>query len=668
MNICINFKQTYIFYIAILLVSIISSIVRYPDFNDTLWSASDTNYQCLMNAKAMMEADEDAISWLPLITFSEDTDYGLSYSSGAFDKKTEKYFYYISFPAFPFTAYILFLKIANLAADETSIYIFINVLFCISTLLVARLFEKIFQTKSDKRIIVLLTGITFLFSVEIMHSMGMTYWGHNWYMIFFPLLWMSYIKITQSGAPAKGNYILFYLFGFMLLQTEWSAYFALFAFCIVGLIQGIKTHKKKYFFIACGIIAEMCLAIILFMSVRIYLVGFNEFINVILLRAKGRSRILDFGLFDIEKSLVDSFGGMLALIIVFFVWLVLFLICEKHKKIKVAVSVDTLTIFLILLMPLIENHVFTEHALQYSMDRMKWYFLLQFLLLYMVSKLNITKVARTVIYYSVIIVMSISFLSYLYISNDYLWHDERLADSKIIAQYIENNYPDNVYGQLSDENVWGYSKMLFGHGIKELATMNSLIERAHYLHKRYAIGLNDLELSYTQKWYSSAVIYDFSTETYDIVGTICNQYMNKMNDLVYLEYANYVDIYLEGYNNPAYTVDFPQNATLNKKIDLVYGYIQKNNKKTKNVFFSTKTKMIPNIISPLSTVENKVLFWNWESNRERLTGAKYLLSNDDTARILDMYEGEGYIYVELETDQISEFDFPNTIQVIYEEQ
>ena len=89
-----------LFLLCMLVAGIVSCVIRYPDFDTTLWSASDTNYQCLMNAKAMLEADEETPAFLPLITFSEETDHGLEYSSGAFDRKTGKYFYYVSFPAF----------------------------------------------------------------------------------------------------------------------------------------------------------------------------------------------------------------------------------------------------------------------------------------------------------------------------------------------------------------------------------------------------------------------------------------------------------------------------------------------------------------------------------------------------------------------------------------
>ena len=139
-------KENILIYVILLVAGIVSCVIRYPDFDTTLWSASDTNYQCLMNAKAMLEADEETPAFLPLITFSEETDHGLEYSSGAFDRKTGKYFYYVSFPAFPFAALTLFLKLTGLAVTESSLYLFCSILFCLSLLVTVRLFLIIFDS------------------------------------------------------------------------------------------------------------------------------------------------------------------------------------------------------------------------------------------------------------------------------------------------------------------------------------------------------------------------------------------------------------------------------------------------------------------------------------------------------------------------------------------
>lgn len=662
-------------YIVVLFVSAVSCMIRYPDFETTLWSASDTNYQCLMNAKAMLEADEEAISFLPLITFSEDTDYGLEYSSGAFDQETGRYFYYISFPSFPFIAFTLFLKITGLAVNEVSLYIFCSILFCISAFVVVRLFVIIFSDKLSEPCIAFITGTTYLFSYEIMHSMGLTYWGQNWYMIFFPLLSMEFFQMERLDRPEFKNYLLFAVLGFLLLQTEWSGYFALFAFWVVSVIRLIKNKERKYMYIAIVIVAEVMISAMLFVVLRANVVGFQEFINVIKQRTAGRSRISDYSFFAVEKSLLYSFGNSIVLTAAYAVWMTLHNLMNKKR---ISVKKESITVFVLFFVPILENHIFMNHALTYSMDKMKWYFVIHFILMCIVSELVCLKNAKKIIFYSMGCVMMVSLFSYLFVENNYRWRDERLKASSELEQFIDMNYGDNVLGQLGDSSVWGYSKMLFGHGIVKETTINSMIKRANEFHKRYAVALNDFDLSYTQKWYSSAIVYDTETGKYIVAGSIWNQFHDKINDLGYLEDAQSVDICVNSFDNFVKRITFQKDSTLEEKMTLIYHLMNCYDLQENIIYFVAETEQVPSLImadnqnlgewlSGVSLERNRLIFLNTDGNKELLYNAKQLSANSIDADIIDIFTEGDFIYVDLETDQIMEYSYPNTISIIYEE-
>lgn len=688
-------------YAVLLAAGIVSCVIRYPDFETTLWSASDTNYQCLMNAKAMLEADEGTLSFLPLITFSEDTDYGLEYSSGAFDQKTGKYFYYVSFPAFPFAALTLFLRVTGLAVNETSLYLFCSILFCISLLVTVRFFLTIFDSETaddiarcmaagrndsilhklglysglDKCCIAFMTGITYLCSVEIMHSQGLTYWGQNWYMIFFPVLCTLFLKIERTEKPAGKDYGVFLIFGLLLLQTEWSGYFALFAFWIVSLFRLVKRREKKYFCLVVGMAAETVVSALAFVLVNAGLVGFSEFMSVILQRAEGRSRTAEYAVFAVEETLLYSFGGMLILLGGYLIWLAVYRIGNRRR---IFMGKKYLSLLLILVIPVLENHLFTNHALRYSMDRMKWYFVLNFILLYVILELIDLKYARLIIGYTTTIVMGLCLCAYLLIENDYRWNDERLKASRELEQYIEANYNDNVLGQLGNESVWGYSKLLFGHGILKEASIDRLIDRAAEFHKRYAVALNDLDLSYTQKWYSSAVIYDLLEEKYIITGSLCDQYLDRMNDLAYLQYAEYVDMYIGNYHGTAQRIEFPRDSTMKEKEELVGQFVQGCDREGGLVYFVSETGNIPRLFTVHNVNEgewtggvnpyrNRLIFVKTEGNSDLLDHAVALCSDALEAEIVDIWSEGDFIYVDLETDKILDFSYPNAISARYEE-
>ncbi len=658
-------------YIILLIVCLAGCILRYPDFETALWSASDTNYQCLMNAKAMLSADDEAVSFLPLITFCEETDYGLEYSSGAFDKETGKYFYYISFPAFPFTAFALFLKITQMAVNEISMYIFCSILFCISTLVVMRLFIVIFEGRLNQRYIAFIVGTTYLCSVEIMHSMGLTYWGQNWYMIFFPVLCVQFLKLVRMDKPKISNYFVFFLFGFMLLQTEWSGYFALFAFWLISLIRMIRGHEKKYLYLAIGMAVETFLSIAGFVAIRVSLVGGSEFIGVLTQRVTGRSRIADYSVFEVEKTLLYSFGGMIVLSAVYIAWAILY---KFQNRKKFSIKKDDIPILLLFVIPLSENHLLVNHALTYSMDKMKWYFVIAFLLLYIISELKGIKRAKLIICYSMAVVMAISLLSYLFVENNYRWNDRKLCASRELARFIETNYADNVLGQLGTNSVWGYSKMLFGHGIVKESDIQSLKERAEKMHKRYAVALNDMELCYTQKWYSSAVIYDLSEKKYIVAGSLCNSYEDKLNDFEYLKEAECIDMYINGFNNFISRISFPQDSTVREKKILIYEFMANADLGDNIIYYLSEVAAVPNLIMVdntnagewalgVSASRNRLIFLKTDNNKRILEDAGAFFSNGVEAGITNMFTDEGHIYIDLETDNITAFSYPNTIVV-----
>lgn len=666
----INQKRTPL-YVILLIACIAGCIIRYPDFDTALWSASDTNYQCLMNAKAMLSADDEAVSFLPLITFSEETDYGLEYSSGAFDKKTGKYFYYISFPAFPFTIFALFLKITGMAVNETSMYIFCSILYCISTLAVMKLFTVIFEGRLSQRYIAFTVGMTYLCSVEIIHSMGLTYWGQNWYMIFFPVLCIQFLKLMRMDKPKLLDYVVFFLFGFLLLQTEWSGYFALFAFWLISLIRMIRGRERKYLYLVIGMTIETFLSIAGFVAIRASLVGGLEFIDVLTQRAAGRSRITDYSFFEVEKTLLYSFGGMIFLLAVYIGWIILY---KFQNGKKFSIQKADIPILFLFVIPLSENHVFINHALTYSMDKMKWYFVFAFLLLYIISELKDIKRAKLITCYSMAVVMAVSLFSYLFVENNYRWNDRKLCASRELARFIEMNYADNVLGQLGSNSVWGYSKLLFGHGIVKESDIQSLKERAGKMGKRYAVALNDLELSYTQKWYSSAVIYDSEEGRYIIAGSLDNAYLYKINDLEYLRDSEYVDLYVNSFENFVRRISFPADSVIEEKESQILECVKNYDLRKDTVYFVSEAEKVPCLImidfewlAGVSPAANRLVFFNTDGNRRILNEAEELSANNVNAKIINIFMDNYYIYVDLDVDNILEFSYPNTIAVDYGE-
>jgi len=424
-----------------------------------------------------------------------------------------------------------------------------------------------------------------------------------------------------------------------------------------------------------GIAVEVIIAASLFVILRVNLVGFQEFANVIKQRTAGRSRISDYSIFAVEKSLIYSFGNSIILILGYAVCL--FVYHLKNKK-KIFTRNGHIALLILFLVQLLENHLFTNHALTYSMDRMKWYFVINYILLHIISKLLSLRHARRIICYSMGCVMVVSLFSYLFIENNYRWNDERLKSSSGLEQFIDANYSDNVLGQLGNNSVWGYSKMLFGHGIVKETSVRSLIKRAQHFGRRYAVALNDYDLSYTQKWYSSAIIYDLEERKYIVAGSIWNQFHDKINDLEYLENARYIDICVNCFDQIDQRIIFKEDAAIEEKEMMIFQHLKKYELQEDIIYFVTEVDHVPSLImvdnqnsgewlSGVSLERNRLIFLNTEGNRELLYNAKLLSSNNVSADITDIFIEGDFIYVDLVTDQVTEYSYPNAIRILYEE-
>lgn len=656
-------------YVLLLLASMISCVLRYPDFDTMLWSASDTNYQCLMNAKAMIEAEEGVDRTLPIITYSEDTDYGLEYSSGAFDQESGKYFYYVSFPAFPFIVCALFFRFTGMPVSVEGMYLFTSVLFCFSVLVTVRLFILLFGARMEQKRIAWITGITYLLSTEIMHSMGLTYWGQNWYMILFPALCIVYLRFMNTETPGTVCYLAFLGICLLMLQTEWTAYFAAFAFWLVMAVHFRKSRAKKYLILQVGIFLEVVITLLVFFVRRASIVGIKDLISVLMQRTMGRSRVSDYSLLSVEAAVWTSFGAMLILLLGYGAWRGCERLCHKEKE---NFWREYGTMMFLFAIPLLENHVFTNHALTYTMDRMKWYFLLQILLLWLVSGIQNTKQSRKIVDCTLAVCMGISMICYLCTENAYRWQDIRLRASSELQEYIAENYEDCVYGQLGDNSVWGYSKLLFGHGISKETSIENLIKRAEQFDKRYAVALNDQDLAYTQKWYSSAVIYDTQKEKYYIVGSLKNQYMDKIKDIQYVMNAQYVELYVDSFEKCVQKITFTDTCSLSDKERAVKEKMEELDQQQTIVYFKAEADEVPDLImvndqnggewqSGVSQVQNRLIFLNTEGNAQILGKARTLSVNDQSARLLNVFEEGDFIYADLETDDVSVYAYPATV-------
>ena len=96
------------------------------------------------------------------------------------------------------------------------------------------------------------------------------------------------------------------------------------------------------------------------------------------------------------------------------------------------------------------------------------------------------------------------------------------------------------------------------------------------------------------------------------------------------------------------------------------------------VYFTAEARSVPHLISVQNLSEgewtagvnpyrNRLIFWKSVGNENLLDGAETLVSGGVEAKVENVWSEGYYIYVDLTTDNILDFSYPNAISVRYEE-
>ena len=152
----------------------------------------------------------------------------------------------------------------------------------------------------------------------------------------------------------------------------------------------------------------------------------------------------------------------------------------KNKKLEISNG------FLILVtaFPVLENVIMKQHAWAYTYDRMKASFVLIFIicetLRNLLENLESVRFEQYIIVFLTLLCAVLNLYSYM---NDktYTWEIDYRRDNKILADYINEQYPDALYA--ADSDIRGYMNLLWSRGIYERQTFDSAYALAQSLNK-----------------------------------------------------------------------------------------------------------------------------------------------------------------------------------------
>ena len=451
-------KSLFILLFIILLV-FGSALFRYRtgniDFKD-----SDATWHVLLTTKCYDETPASQHLFLPLVTMGGEQNKGIPWGMAIADDVGN--YYYISFSPAGFFAPWLFCKIFGLNVSSASLYLFNNILFGVSAIILALLLLSVYEKNQYRYFLVAVGVLSYLFLPELLHGMGMVYWNQSVMQVTLLLQIYAYYQCSING---KKNYRwLFYVLALINPYIEWTGFVANVGFALSEIIINWKlsriTAVKRVTIIGALTIS----ALVLYFAHFFMRIDQDAFLGTLLLRYGVRDSVGPVSVSQLIGGYYDSFKYTVIALLGLIIWNIV-----KAGSIRI----NNLVLLFVCAFPIIENMIMLQHSVQYSYDRMKAAFIL-IILLCEVAK-NIMEAYKSV-YISVVVIAAIalcSVMNFMSYTKDpsFIWEEDYIESNAIIADYVTREYPDAVYA--ADSDIRGYMDLLFDRGIYEYQTLES---------------------------------------------------------------------------------------------------------------------------------------------------------------------------------------------------
>lgn len=482
--------------IAVILVLLVS-LVKYRG-EDVNYCNSDATWHALLTIEAYSETPKSQHLFLPIVTLGSPDDKWIPW--GATIPDDEGNYYYTSFsPAGYFLAW-MFLKIFHLPVAEKSLYIYNTMLFAVSAAVWGWLVSLIYEKSSYRRMLSIISIITYVLSPELLHGMGVVYWAQSVMQVTLLLQISAYYVYKRYDSRA--GRMIFYLLALVNPYIEWTGYVANAGFALMELFWFWKEDKKKGVVRGCTVGMITLCSFAVFVGHYLLRVDSITFFKTLYARFCSRNVAVEVSLVELFSGYLKSFLWLWTLLLLLIVWNFL-----KCKRIELKHG----AYILLLVFPLLENILMKQHAISYSFDRMKFVFVLSFLICELTDNLLERGTVRQA---AVLLVLTLGFgglnLRGYMRDSTYVWDIDFKEDNQVLADYLNQNYLNSVFA-IEGYPVRGYVNLLFQRGVYEFTGLEKAQELAVSRGKRYVVMPTVEDYGAQVYDFGGASIYDMQT-------------------------------------------------------------------------------------------------------------------------------------------------------------
>ena len=496
------------------LAAVSAAFMKYRS-GDINYVNSDATWHTMLTLQAYDETSPAVHKFLPSVTLGASEDKYISWGATIPDKHGN--YYYTSFSPAGYVLPYAFIKLFGLNVSEKSLYIFGSVLYVISAslwgLFIFRVFGNFFAA--------LLGVAAYVFSPEIMHGMGITYWHHSVMQVTLILqAFVYFLYRTEGSKPAR---IAFLFLCAANPYIEWTGYTANAGYIAAEIFSPHESRessrKNARLIFGLTVLSGLlfCLHYLLNTSVYDFFLALakrffaRNFASSFVREILGKDPGLTPTLIDLAKGYLRSFAFLWVLPALLFV-----LNCIMYRSfswLRDCIVAKYFWLVIIFSFPLVENLIMKEHAVSYAFDRMKGIFLLSLVICdFSCAFIKAVRAENSGKIILSCIIGTICFMNYRDYSGSesYIWHEEYRKSNRALAEYISSRCTRNNSVIGLGISVRGYITLLFGRGVHELVDMDDLKNICAETGKRYAVLLlpSDKKVSGSMTELSEAVIYD----------------------------------------------------------------------------------------------------------------------------------------------------------------
>ncbi len=241
-------KFTFIALLAIVILVMSVSVVKYRG-GEVNYLNSDATWHTLLTMKAYEETPISEHKFVSIVSLGGSDNKYISW--GATVPSAEGDFYYTSFSAAGYVLPYLFVKLFHLPISESALYLFNSILFGVSAILWFFLLNRIYIQNKNREIVLSIGVLTYIFSPELLHGMGIVYWHQSVMQVTLLVQIFAYYRYKVENS--KKSLYVFYVFTLLNPYIEWTGYVANIGYLCVELFtlwrKDIKLALRNTIFI-----------------------------------------------------------------------------------------------------------------------------------------------------------------------------------------------------------------------------------------------------------------------------------------------------------------------------------------------------------------------------------------------------------------------------------